>query len=151
MSTVTATARATCRQLSRGNGGGVCVAAEALEEHNRGNQAFLASARFWTLAPNSATGRDVSHSKPKIVGPVRAVCPVCGETAYSKEGIHPQCAASKADRPPRQLKGKAKSAKNASGLQWKKRCPRCSREQHVRRAVCDCGHSFQPRASEQSS
>ena len=40
----------------------------------------------------------MNHSKPKLVGPARAVCPVCGTTAYSRGGIHPQCAVTRADR-----------------------------------------------------
>ena len=39
----------------------------------------------------------MSHTKPKFIGPVRAVCPICGTTAYSPGGIHPQCAVSQAD------------------------------------------------------
>jgi hypothetical protein len=31
-----------------------------------------------------------------------------------------------------------KPAKNV----WKKRCPKCGNESHVRLGVCKCGHSF---------
>jgi hypothetical protein len=85
----------------------------------------------------------MSHSKPKLVGPARPVCPVCGTTTYSQGGIHPQCAVSRADKMtprPKDLAAKAKPI-----MQWKKRCPRCKRELPARRMVCDCGHSFQPR------
>ena len=40
----------------------------------------------------------MNHSKPKVFGPVRPTCPVCGETAYSHGGIHPQCAVTRADQ-----------------------------------------------------
>jgi hypothetical protein len=40
----------------------------------------------------------MSHTKPKFIDPVRALCPVCGKTAYSQGGIHPQCAVLRADR-----------------------------------------------------
>src|SRR4029079_18029634 len=96
---------------------------------------------LWTRAPNSATGRSMNHSKPKLVGPLRAVCPVCGTTSYSRDGIHPQCAVSRADQAAPRTGEKTVKA-NRSG-QWKKRCPRCKRELPARRMVCDCGHSFQ--------
>lgn len=84
----------------------------------------------------------MNHSKPKPIGPVRAVCPVCRQTTYSLGGIHPQCAAERADKVPAQ--GKLKEAKPPVRQQWTKRCPRCKRELHVRRVMCDCGHNFQP-------
>jgi hypothetical protein len=85
-------------------------------------------------------------SKPKVIGPVRAVCPVCRTTAYSRGGIHPQCAVLKADKAVRNVRSKAPETKPpAARQQWVKRCPKCRRELHVRRAVCDCGHSFLPK------
>jgi hypothetical protein len=84
----------------------------------------------------------MNYSKPKLIGPPRAVCPVCGTTSYSRGGIHPQCAVARADRaaprPPESAEKKKPLA------QWKKRCPRCQREVPARRLVCDCGHNFQP-------
>jgi hypothetical protein len=84
----------------------------------------------------------MNHTKPKFEGPVRAVCPVCGTTSYSRDGIHPQCAVSRNDKVAPQPKVKAAKA-NPLG-QWRKRCPRCKRDLPARRMVCDCGHSFQP-------
>lgn len=87
----------------------------------------------------------MNHTKPKFVGPDRAVCPVCGTTSYSRDGIHPQCAVTRADKiVPR---AKAKAEKTGRLGQWRKRCPRCKRELPARRMVCDCGHSFQPQVT----
>ena len=43
----------------------------------------------------------MSESKPTpiIAEPSNRVCPVCGKTSYSKDGIHPQCAVALADEP----------------------------------------------------
>jgi hypothetical protein len=44
----------------------------------------------------------MSHDKPKPLYPdsvVRRRCPICGAIAYSREGIHPQCAMAQADAP----------------------------------------------------
>jgi hypothetical protein len=30
-------------------------------------------------------------SKPKIVTPLRPLCPHCGKPSYSRGGVHPQC------------------------------------------------------------
>lgn len=77
--------------------------------------------------------------------PVRDRCPVCGKTVYSSTGIHPQCAMSRAaaaqDAQARK-RAAAAAAKPRPEQSWTKRCPKCRRELHVRRAVCDCGHSF---------
>jgi hypothetical protein len=85
----------------------------------------------------------MSHSKPKVVGAVRPVCPVCGTTAYSSGGIHPQCAVVRADQVAPRPKETAVKTKPLT--QWRKRCPRCKRDLPARRMMCDCGHSFQPR------
>jgi hypothetical protein len=85
----------------------------------------------------------MNHTKPKLVGPLRAVCPVCGKTAYSPGGIHPQCAVVRADRAPPRPKETPAKIKRAA--QWTKACPQCKRQLHVRRVMCDCGHTFQPR------
>src|SRR3954447_16566833 len=97
----------------------------------------------------------MSISKPKSAEPVRPVCPVCGKTAYSRGGIHPQCAASRADRVTRDKAaareklhrdktGEGSDAKSPAKKQWTKRCPRCRRDVAARRFTCDCGHGFQP-------
>jgi hypothetical protein len=89
----------------------------------------------------------ISISKPKALEPVRAVCPVCGKTAYSRGGIHPQCAAIRADKV-RRAATKATAAATAKLQpikQWTKRCPSCHRVVPARRVTCDCGHNFQPK------
>jgi hypothetical protein len=92
----------------------------------------------------------ISISKPKATVPVRAVCPVCGKTAYSRGGIHPQCAAARADKVRRAV-GKA-AATSAAKLQpmkqWTKRCPTCHRVVPARRVACDCGHNFHPKINQ---
>jgi hypothetical protein len=40
----------------------------------------------------------------------RAVCPVCGKTAYSRGGIHPQCGVTRADA---ELKAAQRAAASA--------------------------------------
>lgn len=80
----------------------------------------------------------------------RPVCPVCGTTSYSRNGIHPQCAQTQADG---RRMTRLKSAKNHAATKakvrnplalspWHKRCPRCKAELHIRKATCDCGHKF---------
>jgi len=92
----------------------------------------------------------MNHSKPKVLGPVRPTCPVCGETTYSRGGIHPQCAVNRADQADRVVL-KARNAALAilpmpqAKKQWTKRCPGCQHEVHVRLATCECGHSFRPK------
>lgn len=49
----------------------------------------------------------VSKPEPIFKTKTRPVCPVCGKTSYSKDGIHPQCALVKAEEP-RMKKIKAK-------------------------------------------
>jgi predicted RNA-binding Zn-ribbon protein involved in translation (DUF1610 family) len=90
----------------------------------------------------------MSKEEPMVIVPQRPkiLCPVCGAPTYSAGGIHPQCAVSQADgiRVARLKKQRAeatqepKPAKNV----WKKRCPKCGNESHVRLGVCKCGHSF---------
>ncbi len=79
------------------------------------------------------------------------ICPVCGKASYSKAGIHPQCSALQADR---ERTAQLKKEKAAEGGQkekkptstWQKLCPKCKKTQHVRKKVCDCGHSFEIQA-----
>ena len=88
-------------------------------------------------------------SKPKVIRTSRAICPVCGETAYSQGGIHPQCAESREDKVVRSSFKvvAATKTKLQSRTQWTRRCPGCQREVHVRLATCDCGHRFQPKVA----
>ena len=86
----------------------------------------------------------MNHTKPKLVGPVRPVCPVCGTTTYSQGGIHPQCAVARQDKVFSRPKTKVQPEKSATLGQWRKRCPRCKRVVPARRMVCDCGNNFQP-------
>jgi hypothetical protein len=72
------------------------------------------------------------------------VAQVCGQTAYSRGGIHPQCAAQRADAALRKAAIKSQSAiKPSPRQQWMKRCLRCNRQVPARRVTCDCGHNFQ--------
>jgi hypothetical protein len=77
---------------------------------------------------------------PVPIGPQRPSCPVCGKVSYSPAGIHPQCAASRADA---KLRG-PKPAKTATARpgSFSKRCSGCGRTVPARRMVCDCGRAF---------
>jgi len=72
-------------------------------------------------------------------------CPVCGKRTYSQGGIHPQCAVHQADAARNE---KLKAARKLEAVEvkpstWRnKKCPKCKKESHVRRKVCDCGHIF---------
>jgi hypothetical protein len=104
-------------------------------------------------APCAAAMRPMNISKPKVIGPARAVCPVCGKTAYSYGGIHPQCAVDRADKADR-IVLKARDAvlaiqpKAPARKLWTRRCPLCNHDVHVRLSICACGHSFQPKVDE---
>ncbi len=82
---------------------------------------------------------------PIFLPPKRNLCPICGQASYSRDGIHPQCAVSQADQPRniqlRLKKAKAK-AKPAPRQSWKKKCPKCGGEMHIRLQKCACGHAF---------
>ena len=73
-------------------------------------------------------------------------CPVCGQSSYSKDGIHPQCAVQLADESRKeQLQAARKMASQSSEPKqksWNKQCPKCKTQLHVRRKECDCGHVF---------
>jgi hypothetical protein len=94
----------------------------------------------------------MSDKKPVPVTAARAsekLCPVCGKRSYSAAGTHPQCAQRQADtaRKEKMAAEKAaeeKPAKKAPRQQrsWKKKCPKCDSEVHVRKKVCTCGHNF---------
>jgi len=73
-------------------------------------------------------------------------CPVCGQSSYSKDGIHPQCAVQLADESRKEILQAARKEASQSGQNkqksWNKQCPKCSTQLHVRRKECDCGHVF---------
>lgn len=89
------------------------------------------------------------HKKPQPLYGVahRVPCPVCGHVSYSPAGIHPQCAVQAADQ--KQLDRikarKLKEPKSAAPklARHEKQCPKCRMIHHIRKQVCDCGHSFQ--------
>lgn len=100
----------------------------------------------------------MSYKKPQplIRGRRRDPCPVCGEVSYSLTGIHPQCAARQADarrleRVKRNKKVKVAQKPTIQIKVWQKRCPKCRAVQHVRKKVCDCGHTFAHRAAPRES
>jgi hypothetical protein len=88
------------------------------------------------------------NATPQVQQRGGKLCPVCGKSSYSRDGIHPQCAQLQADQPrqqeladekKRQAKVKPVKTKQKS---WKKKCPKCKLEVHVRLKVCGCGHTF---------
>ncbi len=54
----------------------------------------------------------MKRPKPLNPEPPKKICQVCGEPAYSRAGIHPQCAAEQADA---KRVREAKEAENAKG------------------------------------
>jgi hypothetical protein len=61
----------------------------------------------------------MSEKKPTpMLGPSRgAVCPICGQRSYSRDGIHPQCAVKLADMPKKERQALAlKQAAHAAKL-----------------------------------
>ena len=87
-----------------------------------------------------------SISKPAVITQKPPACPVCGKPSYSLGGVHPQCAVTRADKVRKAAKPVAKPKTAAMSGQWKKTCPRCSRQVAARRYSCDCGHKFGPSA-----
>jgi len=78
--------------------------------------------------------------------PARNLCPICGKATYSVGGIHPQCAMQQADEPrlarlKTQRSADPKTKKPVRNV-WKKQCPKCGGQLHVRQTVCKCGHKF---------
>jgi hypothetical protein len=78
------------------------------------------------------------------------ICSICGKNSYSRAGVHPQCAAHAADRARmdkvKSMRSPALPSAPAAPTRYQKRCPRCSKLQHVRRKTCECGHVFSPAA-----
>lgn len=80
----------------------------------------------------------------------RPVCPVCGTVSYSLGGVHPQCAERQADakrvariKTAKKSKNPKEKVGNPSAIRpWHKICPKCRRQLHVRKRICDCGHQF---------
>ena len=112
------------------------------------------SAKRIEAAPISSGRTAMQHKRPTPLADApqkpRRVCPVCGAAAYSRSGIHPQCAAQRADamRMAR-VKASRKAAQTAPAQSnslvlapWHKRCPKCSAQVHIRKAACDCGYRF---------
>ena len=90
----------------------------------------------------------MSKEEPIAIAPRRPkiLCPVCGTPTYSAGGIHPQCAVHQADDSRmarlKTQRAEAPQEKKPAKNVWKKRCPKCGNESHVRLGVCKCGHSF---------
>ena len=86
--------------------------------------------------------------EPLFIPVARVVCPVCGHTTYSHEGIHPQCAMLAADkvhitRINAQKLIQPEVSTDSTLRRHEKRCPTCQGVQPIRRYKCDCGHVFQ--------
>jgi hypothetical protein len=84
---------------------------------------------------------------PLIIEIGKKVCPVCGRSSYSRDGIHPQCAMRQSDALRRsQLSAPPKPAAKpqaiADASYWRKCCPVCHRSLHVKKMTCVCGHDF---------
>ncbi len=99
-----------------------------------------------TTASQAGKGLQMSRTR-NFVYPDRKgkTCPVCGQSSYSKDGIHPQCSVQLADekRAKELLGAKKKPAdSNTPRKSWNKQCPKCKNQLHVRRKQCDCGHKF---------
>jgi hypothetical protein len=96
---------------------------------------------------------NVRKPVPMHAVPTRVRCPVCGEVSYSATGMHPQCAAIRADKVLRALH-KANSAAvelPAARKAWSKFCPKCKRQMPSRRFRCDCGHNFGPTPADRAT
>jgi len=74
--------------------------------------------------------------------PPRKICPICGSPSYSREGVHPQCVVEDADAKRLKKTKASKEREPARQSRWKKTCPNCAAEVHVRLKVCACGHAF---------
>lgn len=94
----------------------------------------------------------MSEKKPPPLLPARTLtrCPVCGETSYSHNGIHPQCSVRQADEKLDDSVKREKMLESNNGtatpaariLRTQKSCPKCKELNHVRKMTCACGHTF---------
>ena len=94
--------------------------------------------------------------QPLIPNRTRERCPVCGEISYSLAGVHPQCAVQQADEKrlkhiKRDRQAATKTAPASGVKPWQRVCPKCKVLQHVRKKMCDCGHTFAVRKSPPAS
>ncbi|MEK6270859.1 MAG: hypothetical protein N2B57_08905 [Planctomycetales bacterium] len=91
----------------------------------------------------------VKKPPPPEVAQSGKVCPVCGDRSYSPSGTHPQCAQQKAETAhsdqiiaQRKKEEESQEKQQSTGRSWKKSCPKCRAEIHVRKKICPCGHAF---------
>lgn len=87
-----------------------------------------------------------------MAGASHNLCPVCGKRSYSAAGTHPQCAQAQADAVRKKELAKERAAEEKSPTKaprqqscWKKKCPKCDVEVHIRKKLCSCGHNFSGR------
>ena len=80
------------------------------------------------------------------------LCPVCGKRSYSAAGMHPQCAQSQAEMVQKEKMAAEKTVEEKLSvkaprqqLSWKKKCPKCDADVHIRKKICSCGHNFSGR------
>ncbi|HSG68802.1 MAG TPA: hypothetical protein VLA12_00220 [Planctomycetaceae bacterium] len=92
----------------------------------------------------------MSYKKPQplISSKTHDCCPVCGQISYSVSGVHPQCSVEQADA--KRMKHGSKVLKKTKPVSiakpWQRICPKCKAVQHVRKKICNCGHTFPVRA-----
>jgi hypothetical protein len=86
---------------------------------------------------------------PVMASAGQNLCPVCGKRSYSAAGTHPQCALRQADAARKEQIAAEKAAEEKPPPKarrqqnsWKKKCPNCDAEVHVRKKICTCGHNF---------
>jgi hypothetical protein len=96
-------------------------------------------------------GKSMSKRKhvPVVAGANGKLCPVCGKRSYSAAGTHPQCALHQAEAARKQQMAAEKAAEEKPPAKaprekrtWRKKCPECDADVHIRKKVCDCGHNF---------
>jgi hypothetical protein len=82
----------------------------------------------------------VKKPPPPEVAQSGKVCPVCGDRSYSPSGTHPQCAQQKAETAhsdqiiaQRKKEEESQEKQQSTGRSWKKTCPKCRAEIHVRK------------------
>ena len=90
--------------------------------------------------------RAMSEKKPMplVISRQRPICPVCGHSTYSANGVHPQCAGVQADKL-RMLgvRGQPRLvAARRHGAVQTKMCPECHKKTVATTTSCDCGFQF---------